>query len=354
MVNMKISLLKLTYRSVEIVSFFNSKKVLFFAPSFFGYEQKIKDELVSMGAHVHYYDERPSNTFFSKLIIRLGIRRLIKKRIDNYYDKIIYDTKNCNFDYLFLVNPETIDIEKISGIKKHHPRIIVLTYMWDSIKNKKGSLSLLPLSDKFFTFDSEDCLIDSKIRFLPLFYSRDYEELANNNEEFSYDLAFVGSLHSDRYSMVKSLSKEKLSVFSYFYSPSRVLFFFQKMFLSNFRCVSRREVSFNSISTSEIVSIISRSRIVIDIEHPSQKGLTMRTLEVLGARKKLVTTNGNVKKYDFYDSANIHVVDRSSPSLCVEFLEQEYKDLDPEIHNKYSLRSWLFNIFGDVSRSEGC
>ena len=64
-------------------------------------------------------------------------------------------------------------------------------------------------------------------------------------------------------------------------------------------------MSFKSLSSNEIVSYYDRSNIVLDISHPGQSGLTMRTFETIGAGKKLITTNADIKNYPFYNPENI-------------------------------------------------
>ncbi|SON51002.1 lipopolysaccharide biosynthesis protein [Vibrio tapetis] len=326
------------------------KKVLFLAPTFFGYEIEIKKELENFGAEVKYFDERPKNDFVTKALIRLQLKKAIQNNINIYYRNIIENTKHDCFDYLFLVNPETIDVKIIEAIKKCHPNVIVYTYMWDSIKNKKKSLDLLSASNKFFTFDSNDGVIDESIRFLPLFYIKDYED-AVGSDDCSYDISFIGSVHSDRYSTVKSMDNGRFKLFSYFYSQSRFLFMLQRLLYKEFRRIQRSDVSFVSLSKNEVINIIRDSKAIVDIEHPLQNGLTMRTIEMLGAKKKLITTNSNVKEYDFYDSRNIFVIDRNNPVVAEGFLDAKYIEIDKSIYEKYSLRSWIVNIFrveGDV------
>jgi hypothetical protein len=302
------------------------KNILFLAPKFFGYELEIKKELENLGFKVNYYDERPKNDFFTKIFIRLNIKYLIQKKIDLYYQNIIESIKNKRIDYLFLVNPETIDLDKIEQIKKQHPEIKVYVYMWDSVKNKKKSMQYLEVSDKFFTFDPNDIILNNKIKFLPLFYISDYENIAMS-KNFEYDISFVGTIHSHRYQVIKSIQTKGLKVFYYFYSPSKILFKMQRLLYKNFREINSKDISYKSLKKEEILKIIAKSKSVIDIEHPNQKGLTMRTLEMLGAKKKLITTNLNIKEYDFYTPENICVIDRKNPiipddisdSSCLDF-----------------------------------
>ncbi|MCV4677987.1 hypothetical protein OFC08_34485, partial [Escherichia coli] len=59
------------------------------------------------------------------------------------------------------------------------------------------------------------------------------------------------------------------------------------------------DVEFEPLSQSEVVEMMKCSEIIIDIHHPRQRGLTMRTIECIGLNKKIITTNEDIKKYDF-------------------------------------------------------
>ncbi|RBQ29233.1 lipopolysaccharide biosynthesis protein [Aliarcobacter vitoriensis] len=325
------------------------KTVLFLAPNFFGYEIEIKKKLENFGAKVIYFDERPKNDFFTKAFIRLNLKSIISKRIEDYYKNIVEATKYENIDYLFLIAPETISIKTIVEIKSIHQNIKIFSYFWDSIKNKKTSLDYLDISDKYFTFDSSDTNIDKKIKFLPLFYIKNYENIADTKNELVYDICFIGTVHSDRYKIIKELGKQlkgtNINTSFYFYSPSKILFFFQKLLKKDFRNIKWSEVSFKPLSKSDVIDIIKKSKCIIDIQHPNQTGLTMRTIEILGAKKKLLTTNKEIEKYDFYNKNNIFVFDRNKPKICPDFLIENYEDIDIDIYQKYSLENWIKTIF---------
>jgi hypothetical protein len=269
----------------------------------------------------------------------------VKRAVNNHYESIIERTQHISIDILFLVNPEAITSGEVIALKKIHPSLKVYIYMWDSVMNKRRALTLLPVSDRFITFDPEDKKIDARISFLPLFYTRAFEGIVSR-KAMTYDVCFVGSLHSDRYRIVKSACFDGLSAFHFFFSPSRALFFVQRLVFAAFRRVDLQDVSFQSLSFDQISGAMKKSLAVIDIEHPNQVGLTMRTIESLGARKKLITTNANIKEYDFYDSDNICIVNREMVSVEGEFFAKPYKSLRPEIYNKYSLRNWLIEVFG--------
>lgn len=324
------------------------KSVLLLAPNFFGYEFEIKKELEAQGASVYYYDERPKNDFITKALIRLDLKPLIAKKINDYYASILNDIKNIHLDYLFLVGPETISLDVIDTIISNNKGVKVLTYFWDSIKNKKNALRYLSKSERFFSFDSNDTKLNEQIEFLPLFYIKDYEKIKESTD-FQYDLCFIGTAHSDRYKIVKNLEKaakaQGLRVFTYFYSPSKTLFLYKKYLKSDFKGISFVDVSFKSLSKQEVVQHIARAKAVIDIQHPNQTGLTMRTIEALGAGRKLLTTNKFVADYDFFDKQNIEIFDREKPIVDFSFLGKGYNPIDNNTYQKYALRTWLHTIF---------
>lgn len=324
------------------------KRVLFLAPLFFGYENEISKEIENQGAEVIFFDERPKNDFVTKVLIRLQLKTLIKKRIDTYFEGIVQSTKSVHLDYLFIANPESIGTEHISLIRRFHPAIIVITYMWDSIRNKQGSLKYLECSDLFFTFDPADGIHNPKIKFLPLFYIADYKQIGQTvTTEYEYDISFIGTVHSDRYSIVQqiknSINDETLKMFLYFYSPSKLLFALKKLTDKNFRHIKLADVSFKALSKEQVLKVIQRSKCVIDIEHPSQNGLTMRTIEMLGAKRNLITTNNKIITYDFFDNRNIVLIDRNN--VYIKGLPLKWNAVDESIYEKYSLSSWVDHIF---------
>ena len=331
----------------------NGKTVLLLAPNFFGYELEIKKELENLGAKVVYFDERPKNDFFTKVFIRLNLKYFISKKIKEYYQDIEKKIVNIKFDYIFLLNVETVPLNFIDKIKNNSSNTKILTYFWDSMNNRKQSLEYLNYSDRFFSFDSNDINLNKDIKFLPLFYINDYKNIAINKNELIYDISFIGTVHSDRYTIIKKIEEQakefNLKTYFYFYSPSKILFFFQKLFKKDFQIIKWNDVSFKSLSKLDVLNVIGKSKSIIDIQHPLQTGLTMRTIEIIGAKKKLFTTNKDVENYDFYNNNNILIINRNEPKLDIDFFKKDYEEIDEAIYEKYCLNSWLKTIFKDDS-----
>ncbi len=323
------------------------KKVLYIGQSFFGYEKEIKLMLESEGASVDFYNERPSSTFLTKAYIRLKLQSLIYLKIQNYYNSILAAIKDVEYDYVFVVKIETIDVRILKQLKKSQVGAEFILYMWDSLKNYKQNDKILDLFDRAYTFDSYDVSQYLNLKFLPLFYIPKYERV--DDVKVKYDLCFIGSGHSDRYEVVNKLfkiaSELNLTKYTFFFLQSKIIFIFRKLFDKRLQEAKINEFSFDSLSQDEIIQKMLESKVVLDIEHPGQIGLTMRTIEMIGLKKKLITTNTSIKEYDFYNKNNIYVVDRKNLELDVEFFTLPYEELKVDIYNKYSLKNWVQTIF---------
>lgn len=325
------------------------KKILFISPSFFGYEDSIRKRLVELGAKVDYFDERPANTFWSKAFVRMN-RSFLAFRINRYYNRICLAVSDSIYDYVFVVNIEAMPYSFLRKLRDKNPQTQFILYMWDSISNKKSTVDYLPLFDFVFSFDKNDCREYSGIYFRPLFYLNEYKEIAHFGS-FEYDFSFIGTAHSDRYVLIQKMQNQienfHFSTYWYLFLQNWKLFIWSKLTNSAFSKAKLHDFHYVSLSKKAVLDVIKKSRIVIDIQHPKQSGLTMRAIEMLGANRKLITTNASIKEYDFYQEDNILVVDRNNPVISDEFCLANYKLVEDDIYYKYSLDGWLEEIFSN-------
>lgn len=328
----------------------SGKTILFISPSFFGYELAIKKRLEELGANVYFYDDRPSNGFWGKGLLR-SHKKLYALKIKKYYCPIEIEIDRIHrIDIVFLLSPEALPLSLLEKILNKHPKIKVLLYMWDSIKNKIGTKKYLPYCDKVFTFDPNDKQLNQIIEFCPLFYLNEYANIRVYNHD-DYDVAFIGTAHSDRLLLADKIKSQVETnggrVYYFFYLQSKKLFYYLKLVNSNFKKARASDFFYKSLSSEETMRIICSSKAVLDIHHPQQTGLTMRTMEVLGCNRKLITTNAEVAKYDFYNSQNILIIDRSNPQIPIDFLQSNFIPIDETIYKRYSLDGWLNTIFNE-------
>src|SRR5690606_11907630 len=154
------------------------------------------------------------------------------------------------------------------------------------------------------------------------------------------DVSLIGTVHTDRYEVVTATLRQMPAgtrAWTYFYLPARWVFRVQKLINRSFRDARIEEFSFDPLPQAAVHAIFRRSGAVLDVEHPPQSELTIRTLETFGAKKKLITTNAAVRDYDLYHPSRIAVIDRRNPVVPPEFLGSEAIPVPREIYEKYSI-----------------
>lgn len=325
------------------------KKILFISVRFFNYENIIKEKLEGRGAIVDFFDERPSNSILVKGILRIK-RDIYASKIKKYYDNLLEQLHTKTYDYFLLIKGEVIPVYFIKKIKKMNPAIKMIYYNYDSFQNNPHALEFLPLFENRFTFDTEDAK-RYNLSFRPLFYSDDYKNirLKNMSHKSEYNIAFIGTAHSDRYIISENVGEKSqklgLSHFAYYYSQSKSVFYYKSLFDKSFKKFDIKKLSFQTLTHHQIIDIYEKSDCILDINHPGQTGLTMRTFETLGAGKKLITTNQEIKKYKIYKTGNILVIDRKNVKLDPSFFTDNTDKIEENDLYRMSIDGWIDDIF---------
>lgn len=317
------------------------KKVLLVAPLFFGYEQEIRGELERRGAKVDFLLDRPFTSAFLKAVTRWR-RQWVMGAAERYYQK--HTDISADYDYVFVVNGQTLSSSVLEQWRSHFKKAKFFLYMWDSFGNRKDVVNNLRYFDHAFTFDRDDAR-NHQIFFRPLFFSKGFETGAD--AALQWDISFIGTAHTDRYAVASKVAAElggSVRSYWYLFLQAKWVYWLYKAINRGFRPAKLSDFRFDPLTKADVQQVFFGSAAVLDIEHPRQTGLTMRTLETLGARKKLITTNASVTSYDFFSPSNICVIDRENPTVPLNFLTTPYIDVEPAIYHRYRLEGWLDEI----------
>ena len=332
---------------MKILEHLNGKKNLFFSVQTFNLEKDIIKQLEKHGALVTYFDERPANNNFTKGIIRIN-RNFLQKTINKYYKNILKSIKSEKFDYLFVNRGEVVPKQFLEEFIRLQPNCKRIFYTWDSFGNHSHGLKILDYFDKKFTFDKKDAE-KYNIGFRPLYFTDKYREIYNSDTVKNIDLLFLGTAHSDRYIISNQIADwckdNNLVAYNYYYMQGKFVYYYKKFFDSSFKTFDFKKLSFKGLTVDEIVQLYDRSNVILDISHPGQSGLTMRTFEAIGAGKKLITTNMNIREYPFYNTKNIFLIDRNKLELEKSFFDHQYESLDSKLYEKCSIDGWIEDLF---------
>lgn len=339
----------MTYDDHE--AFLCNKRILLIAPVFFGYYEKIIEEISLAGGVVDYISDAPSNSNISKALGRIN-RRFIAIKTQNYFKKEVTPCiTNNEYDFVLVIAGMTFAFASnmIREIRKTQKKARFVIYAWDSTKNLPFFKTIEPFFDFVFSFDREDAINNSNYNFLPLFYSREYEKVGEIiNCNFDYDCSYVGTAHPKKYKDINNMSVSLIRYmprqYIYHYMPSKLKFYYHKFTANEYKNVKLSNLKMEKISSNEMMNIFSKSRCILDAPQEGQTGLTMRSIECLGAKRKLITTNKDIVNYDFYCPENILVFDDNWEKNTV-FFNSEYKEINKYTYYKYSLRNWLKTVF---------
>lgn len=303
------------------------KTVLFISLSFFAYEKTIINSIEKLGLEVDFYDERASNNSFFKAILRIN-KKIVRKRIDDYYNNILDEIKYKKYDYFLLIKGEAIPEFFIKKFIQNNPKSELIFYTFDSIKNNPNCLFILKYFHKCYSFDFEDVKKYPFLKLKHLFYAHEFE----NNYKVGldsriYDISFIGTLHSNRYKIINYLASSFQKKYIFYYVPAKWMYFLKKLLDRDFKKVKYTEISFKKIDRKEVALIFSQSKCVIDIQRYNQTGLTMRTFEVLAAGAILITSNKYIKEFEYYEPNSVVIIEN----------EDNLKEALSEIKKKTSL-----------------
>ncbi|MDR1005476.1 MAG: DUF3880 domain-containing protein [Bacteroidales bacterium] len=324
------------------------KKILFFAPAFFGYEKHIEKRLTERGADVDYFNERFSDKTLFKIIMRLN-KHLLSACINRYYKRIYKTIKGNHYDIFLVINIETMPVWFVKKITTLQSCPVKILYIWDSMAWKHNLQIYFNHFDRVYSFDRKDVLkYKDKILLRPLFYLPQYADI-KPQQKYDYDLCFIGSAHTDRYKIACALKQiarqNNFTTFIYLYLQKPYVYYLSKLTNRNFAHSRKSDFAYTPLTERQITDIMQKSRIIVDTQGPNQSGLTMRTIETLAARRKMITTNDDIVNYDFYCPDNICVCDFYKTFPSKAFLDSPFaENRSEQYYYKYSLDGFLDDI----------
>lgn len=318
------------------------QKLLFIAPNYYGFCDVVLQGLQQYsGCDVYHIDseskyqyknigERIYN-FFSKTFCGKNIKITRKKQI--LKEKISQN----NYDILVIIGAYSLEEDVLdTAISQTKHSISIL---WDSIAKIPSQKKYLNKFDTCYSFDKDDCE-KYNLRFNPNFYFVEEQNSVSN-----YDISYLAT-YDDRIT-------DTIHIINYFnlnHIKNKARILTAKNIKISHNLPKNIEIIHNIIPFSESYKYYSDSKIILDIAHSNQKGLSFRPFEAIGMNKKLITTNKDIVNYDFYNPNNIFVIDNiKNIDIPTQFLASDYEELTKDIKEKYHIKNWVKNILSSYS-----
>lgn len=326
------------------------KSLLLISPKTYNYHQILCQACKASSIDFVWLDERPSSSTLFKIISRKFNKAARKLSIRHYLSRIQAITSSgFNPSHILVIKGESMHPFVVDCMRRTFPSAKFVLYYWDSSRNLPGHLEFSKLFDVVASFDSLDCQLNNWC-YYPLFCGNPAESckpLATPAVKAAYDWSFVGVAHSDRLIILDKLVRESRSVnsfFLYIYFPSlfHLLYFLIVSPLSFLRLCVYFRVS--PLPPDRLRSVYGQSACILDIHHPAQSGLTMRSIESVLSGVKLVTTNSSVTRDVFYDETRVFVLDRRRPSISPDFFDLAPNPIPESVACRFRPSSWLLSL----------
>jgi hypothetical protein len=321
------------------------RRVLLIGIGFYDYEQSIAARLRERGADLTVFEDLPR-------VVRTGLvagllRRVrwgTKQLVARHEQRMLAAARQSRFDQVLVIKGIDLSVSFLRTLRQALPRAEFVLYQWDSLRRLNGIEDRLPFFDRVLTFDRNDALARPELAFRPLFF----RQIAQAAASPDIDLAFIGWLHSNRLDAVRRLQADAAAqgLTSYVYLFTGLLTWL-KLALRG----KARDVHVRTLPYDKVMRIHARARCVYDLPHAHQSGLTMRTIEAVGMRKKLLTTALDIVEYDFYSPQNVRLVHESTSGVDREFVLSEATPVPTSVLRRYSLDAWLDDVLLDAART---
>ena len=243
-----------------------------------------------------------------------------------YNDKI----KGRNLNYI-LINDPLITIDFLNWLSDLYPRA-QLNFVYDNLVGNARHLlpSQIPSRYRIWSYDRRDCE-KYGLRLYPTTYCVSNVKPLKTPE---YDVLFIGR-DKGRAQFLLRIEKEikKVGLKPYF------------IITKDGRFSKNHKYYKKLISYSEVLELVTKSRSILNVVMPDQVGLTLRDMESLFFGVKLVTTNEEIIKADFYNPNNIFVLKNIGDIVDLpQFLNLPVSQVDKSIKQAHQFEETVIKI----------
>jgi hypothetical protein len=154
----------------------------------------------------------------------------------------------------------------------------------------------------------------------------------NKNTVVKFDSFFIG-LDKGR---LKMLDKLKDLYKSYGLN-------YQFYIVDNRKSLYSRKYKKN-IPYMEVVKFVQESKSITEVVQKEQEGMTLRVMESVFLKRKLITTNQYIKTRRIYNPENIFILGEDDNDKLSHFINTPYIEVDVDEVEKYEFTSWLNRI----------
>lgn len=228
--------------------------------------------------------------------------------------------KNINECDTFILFDTDMYPDIIKYIKSKNRNCKIIFYYWNVINEFNKHFLNNSFIDEIWSFDPMDCK-KYNLNYNPQFYSNDVITL---QEKVEPKILFLGRDKGRKGQILKLKD----------YCTSHKI-------KTNFLIIEDEK---DIIQYEEYLKMVASCNTLLDIIDDYHSGLTLRVMESLFLKKKLITNNYDIKNYPFYCEKNIFILGSDDLKNLSTFIQGEYQLIPNKIVEQYDYKQWLDNF----------
>lgn len=309
-------------------------KITVIAPYTFGYIDVLVEKMAEKPNVTVEFIDISTILFEYESTLQRGknflLKNLFNRNLKKEYKMQVLKKKlsqNPEQDVILVVRPDVLDKSILAFLRTRAKKVI--SYYYDAISNIPEKQNLLGYFDDVYSFEKAD-VEKFGLKFITNFIPVDQPA------EYSTEIGvFHISSYDSRAKTIVDVAQqlEKLQYPFHFVVKS------DKPLDSKFL-----NVILEYVNCKEVMQLMKGSSIILDVQKENQEGLSFRVFEALGFDKKLITTNKEVRNYDFYNPENILIIDSDKPVITNDFLWKKFEPVHPAIKDKYRRDAWIKEV----------
>ena len=240
-----------------------------------------------------------------------------EEECQNYDMVILFDSK-INYSHY---------AEKIEMVCRKSTRLIL--YFWNPVSYSNDFLKLSPRWE-LATFSKADALKYNML-YVETFYNPQW--CIPLESKLTSDVFFIGT------------EKGRRKIIDYVKSQIE-----KQGFVTDFKIADNRKALYNNryskyLPYSKVISLIGKSRSILEILQKGQTGLSLRCMESLFFNKKIITNNISIKQSPLYSKDRVFIINEDPWDNLGKFLSKPLSPVNKKLFEAYSFDSLIERIY---------
>ena len=278
--------------------------------------------------------KKPNKSLFSKIVMAFGVYIFSPVLYFLYGDW----KKHLNEYDIFIISSRRAAKYAIKYIKRKTNKRVIVWY-WNMVTSKEISPDFCrKFGCEPWSFDKSDCE-KYGMKFGDTYYFPPEKDPVKKIPE--YGMFYVGINRPGRKELLDSLGE--------YLKKHDLKYRFNLTAIPTEPASVRAQFS-PRMDYAEVIGAITDSESILDLNRDNQSGMTLRPMEALFFKRKLVTNNEHIVEYSIYDKKNTYIISDNDFSGLDNFIKTPYieDDSNRNKRNAYCYQQWLERICNNI------